>query len=72
MADAYERVLPPLSPHIAVSDAAGAIDFYKNAFGATELTRHMGPDGKRIMHASLDINGGLLMINDEFPEFTWR
>lgn len=70
MADPYERVIPPLSPHIAVSDASAAIDFYKSAFGATELARHMAPDGKRIMHAALDINGGMLMLNDEFPEYS--
>lgn len=70
MADAFERKLPPLSPHITVSDAKAAIEFYKKAFGATELNRHAAPDGKRIMHAALDVNGGTLMLNDEFPEYT--
>ncbi len=70
MAEPYEQKLPPLSPHISVSDAKAAIEFYKKAFGATELTRHMAPDGKRIMHAALQVNGGVLMLNDEFPEYT--
>ncbi|MBV8821124.1 MAG: VOC family protein [Acidobacteriaceae bacterium] len=70
MADAYERELPPISPHLMVSNASAAIDFYKSAFGAEELSRTMGPDGKRIMHASLLLNGGIIMLNDEFPEFT--
>lgn len=69
MADVYEQKLPPLLPHIVVSDAAKALDFYKNAFGATELARHAAPDGKRIMHASMAINGGILMLNDDFPEY---
>lgn len=69
MAEPYEQKLPPLSPHISVSDAKAAIEFYKKAFGATELTCHMAPDGKRIMHAALEVNGGVLMLNDEFPEY---
>lgn len=56
MADANERPLSGLSPHLSVSNAAAAIDFYKNAFGAVELTRHLAPDGKRIMHAAVFIN----------------
>src|SRR6266851_608000 len=70
MANASERTFPPLSPHLIVSDAAAAIDFYKKAFGAIELTRHLAPDGKRIMHASVLINGATVMLNDEFPEYS--
>ena len=70
MADPFEQKLPPLSPHFAVSDANAAIEFYKKAFNATELHRHMAPDGKRIMHAALQVNGAILMLNDEFPEYT--
>ncbi len=70
MADAYERPLPPLSPHLVVSNAAAAIDFYKNAFGATELVRHLAPDGQRIMHAAVLINDATVMLSDEFPEYT--
>ena len=70
MANASERTFPSLSPHLIVSDAAAAIDFYKKAFNATELTRHLAPDGKRIMHASVLINGATVMLNDEFPEYS--
>lgn len=70
MAEPYEQKLPPISPHLAVSDASAAIEFYKKAFGATELSRHMAPDGKRVMHAALQVNGGVVMLNDEFPEYT--
>ena len=69
MSDAYERPISSLSPHIFVSNAAAAIDFYKKAFNAEELTRHLAPDGKRIMHAALLLNGTTLMLCDDFPEY---
>jgi PhnB protein len=69
MADPYEQALPPLSPHICVSDGAAALEFYKNAFNAVELTRHLAPDGKRIMHAAFRINGAIVMLSDDFPEY---
>jgi PhnB protein len=60
-----------ITAHLTVSDnrAAEAIDFYTKAFGAEEIGRHMADDGKRIMHAHLNLNGGSLMLNDDFPEF---
>jgi uncharacterized protein (TIGR02246 family) len=55
-----------LSPHLVCANAAGAIDFYKEAFGATELMRLPGPDGK-LMHACVSINGSSVMLVDEHP-----
>jgi uncharacterized glyoxalase superfamily protein PhnB len=55
-----------LTPHITLRNAAQAIDFYKQAFGAEELGRSLTPDGK-IMHATIRIGDSLLMMNDEFP-----
>ena len=57
-------------PHLTIRDnrASEAVDFYTKAFGATESGRHMAEDGKRILHAHLDLNGGPLMLNDDFPE----
>ena len=57
-----------ITPHITIRDrrAADAVDWYKKAFGAEELMRHPTDDG-RLMHASLKINNGYLMLN-EFPE----
>ncbi|WP_447727546.1 VOC family protein [Sphingomonas koreensis] len=57
-------------PHLTIRDgrAAEAIDFYTRAFGAVENGRHAAQDGKRLMHAHLEINGGPLMLNDDFPE----
>src|SRR5438309_6907148 len=69
MPGSNDRPMSSLSPHLFVSNAAAAIDFYKQAFEADELERHSEPDGKRIMHASLLINGATLMLSDDFPEF---
>lgn len=55
-------------PHIVVSNASKAIDFYKKAFGASEIARHVAPDSNKIMHAYLEINGGHLILNDDFSE----
>jgi PhnB protein len=57
---------PTFIPHIVVSNAAAAIDFYKTAFGAVEVARHSAPNSNKIMHAVLHINGGVLMLNDDF------
>lgn len=61
-----------LTPYLTVSNAAAAIEFYKKAFGATELARHPAPDGKRLMHASLNVMGNNLMLSDDFPEHMGR
>ena len=59
-----------LIPHMTINDnAKKAIDFYKKAFGAEPaMEPFLAQDGKRIMHAHLLINGGHLMLNDDFPE----
>jgi PhnB protein len=59
-----------LAPHLTIRDgnAAEAVEFYTRAFGAREMMRHMAEDGKRIMHAHLELNGSSLMLNDDFPE----
>ena len=57
-------------PHLTIRDnrAAEAIDFYARAFGASESGRQIADDGERILHAHLEVNGGPLMLNDDFPE----
>ena len=55
-------------PHIYVRGAAKAVAFYAKAFGAEEMVRLPGPDGK-LMHACTRINGFLVFLNDDFPEF---
>lgn len=59
---------PTFMPHIVCSNAAATIDFCKKAFGATELARHIAPGTNKIMHATLAIHGGVLMLNDDFAE----
>ena len=56
-----------LTPFLVCKDAAGALDFYQRAFGAEEVSRLMGPDGK-LMHAALRIGDSVLMVTDECPE----
>ena len=51
---------------LTVDDAAKAIDFYKRAFGAEEISRL--PMGDKIGHAELRIGDTQIMLNDEFPE----
>ena len=57
-----------LIPYLVVCDAAKAIDFYKQVFGATELSRMPSADGKKVFHAELQIHGHLLMLGDENPQ----
>jgi PhnB protein len=54
---------------MCIRNATAALDFYKKAFGATELMRLADPDG-RIRHAELEIGNSKIMIVDEFAEFS--
>jgi PhnB protein len=56
-----------VTPYLTIRGAARAIEFYQRAFGAEELMRMPGPEGK-IMHAELQIGDSRLMLSDEFPE----
>lgn len=56
-----------LAPHLVCDGAADAISFYETAFGATEMMRLPGPDG-RLMHAAIEINGSMVMLVDENRE----
>jgi uncharacterized glyoxalase superfamily protein PhnB len=57
-----------ITPYMTVRDAARAIEFYKQAFGATEKGVMKGPDGK-VMHAELVIGDSIFMLGDEMPEY---
>lgn len=57
-----------VQPYLSVRNAAAAIDFYKNAFGAEEIMRLDEPDG-RIGHAQIRIGDAEIMIADEYPEY---
>jgi len=56
-----------VTPYLIIKGAARAIEFYKQAFGATERTRMAQPDG-RIGHAEIQIGDSCVMLADEFPE----
>jgi len=55
--------LHTVTPHLILDDAATAIDWYKRGFGADEISRSAGPDGK-IMHAEIRIGNSHLYLND--------
>ncbi len=64
--------IPPgedgIIPHLVVSNAAAAIEFYTNAFGAQELFRLPMPGGDKIMHAQVKIGKTTVYLCDDFPE----
>lgn len=55
-----------VTPYLIIKGAAQAIDYYKKVFGATELFRMDGPDGK-VGHAELQIGDSHIMLADENP-----
>jgi len=56
-----------VTPHLICAGAADAIDFYKKAFNAIELSRLPGQSGK-LLHGSIRIGDSTVMLSDEFPE----
>ncbi|HEX8432725.1 MAG TPA: glyoxalase/bleomycin resistance/extradiol dioxygenase family protein [Longimicrobium sp.] len=67
MSDATSPMIGGLTPYITVRGAVAAAEFYKRAFAAEEMART--PDGDRLIHCHLRINGSHLMMSDEFPEY---
>jgi len=59
------------TPYLIVKDATRAIEFYKRAFGATEMVRLADSTGK-VMHAELRIGNSPIMLADEFPDMGYR
>ena len=67
--------LPPptplgLTPYLTIRGGRGdeAVKFYEQAFGGKELFRNVAPDGKRLLHARVEINGAVVMLSDDFPD----
>jgi PhnB protein len=56
-----------ITPYLVTNNAADAIEYYKKAFGATELFRMPAPGGK-IGHAELKIGDSPIMLADEYPD----
>jgi PhnB protein len=72
MANADQGPAGGVTAHLTILDrkAKDAIDFYQRAFGAEKaMEPYLAEDGERVMHAHLLINGGHLMLNDDFPEY---
>lgn len=65
MSDRAQGVIP----HLVVDDAAAALEFYSKGLGAREAMRMPAEDGKRIMHAEIEVNGATIYVRDHFPEF---
>ena len=64
------KAVPPgyrsVTPYLVVNDANGALEYYKKAFGATQVVKMDGPGGK-ISHAEFKIGDSMLMLADEMP-----
>lgn len=60
-----------VTPYLIVKGAAKALDYYKKAFGATEIMRMDGPGGS-IGHAEIKIGDSIMMLADEHPEMGFR
>jgi len=57
-----------VTPQIALDGAAEALEFYKRAFGAEELSRAPDPTGKKIWHSAMRIGDSTVFVNDVFPD----
>jgi PhnB protein len=55
-------------PHLIVSNGVAALRFYKEVFGAKEAHTMMAPDGKRVMHGEMLLDGHKFFVSDEFAE----
>jgi uncharacterized glyoxalase superfamily protein PhnB len=65
--DPIPQGMHTLTPNLVVRDCARAIEFYKRALGAKEVSRMPAPDGKHIWHAELRIGDSIVFLNDEMP-----
>ena len=64
--------LHTVTPYLIIRDAAGAIEFYKKAFDATEVMRFTDPRSGKIGHAEIKIGDSSVMLADEYPDMGFR
>ena len=64
-----EPVQSSVTAYLIVRGGLDALAFYEHAFGAELLTHKMAEDGKRVLHAAIDVFGTMIMLSDEFPEY---
>lgn len=55
-------------PHLIVSDGRAALEFYQQVFGAEEGDSMIEPDGQRLMHGEIVLDGHKLFLSDEFSD----
>ena len=69
-----ERPTNGVTPFLTIREKRGreAVEFYKRAFNAEVAEENIAQDGQRLMQAGLKINGGWIMLSDEFPEYTGK
>lgn len=58
-----------VTPHLVCRNCADAIEFYKEAFGAVDMGRMLEPNSGKIIHASINIGGSIIMLVDLFPNW---
>lgn len=58
-----------VTPYMAIRNASEAIEFYKRAFGATEIRRMANPNDGKILHAALKIDDSMIFLAEESPQF---
>jgi uncharacterized glyoxalase superfamily protein PhnB len=68
MAKGIPEGLRTVTPSLTVEGCADAIEFYKKAFGAIEVSRAPDPSGKKIWHAQIRIGDSAIFLTDTFPE----
>jgi PhnB protein len=61
-----------VTPYLIIKGAAAAIDFYKKAFGASEVFRMPDASGKLVGHAEIKIGDSHVMMADEYPDMGYR
>ena len=64
--------LHTVTPYLIIRNAASAVEFYKKAFGATEVMRFADPRSGKIGHAEIKIGDSSIMMADEYPEMQYR
>jgi PhnB protein len=60
---------PTVQIYLTVRGGLDAVAWYEKAWNATQEMLQMADDGKRVLHATLAVFGGHIMLSDEFPEF---
>ena len=63
-----DRLMQGVIPYLAIDGADAAITFYKQAFGAIQHGDSVRGENGKILNAGLEINGGMIMLSDHFPE----